>query len=133
MSLDGPIEVYGTSLVTSTNVHPFLIHYQTVDPPTTLDFSSIRWYLIRIVVLCLDSDPKLVPFSSKPPGTQVDGNDERRDPDDFHFWSEKQAKRIALSIKEAFDIEYDPQVILADANVSALANRILVSKQLLLG
>lgn len=56
---------------------------------------------------------------------------EGRDPDDFRFWSERQAKRIAVSIKEAFDVEYDPEVILADANVSTLTNRILVSKQLL--
>ncbi|KAL5478753.1 CHO2 [Sanghuangporus weigelae] len=117
MSLDGPIEIY-------------------VDPPASLDFQSVRWYLMHIVVLCLDSDPSLVPLSSKPPGTPPspslnENENESRDPDDFRFWSEKQAARIALSIKAAFGVEYDPEVILADANVSALTNRILVSKRLL--
>ena len=75
-----------------------------------------------------------MPPSSQPPGTPTPSpEDERygRDPDDFRFWSEKQASRIALSIKAAFGLEYDPEVIIADANVSALTNRILVSKQLL--
>ena len=36
-----------------------------------------------------------------------------------------------MSIKQAFNVEYDPEVIMADANVSALTNRILVSKELL--
>lgn len=115
MSLDGPVEIY-------------------VDPPASLDFQSVRWYLIHIVTLCLDADPSLVPLSSKPPGTPPPPPGDAmagRDPDDFRFWSEKQAARIARSIKAAFDVEYDPQVVLADANVSALTNRILVSKQLL--
>lgn len=52
------------------------------------------------------------------------------DPDDFSFWSELQAKRICSAIHQAFDVEYAPEVVLADANLSALANRILLSKQL---
>ncbi|EJD05138.1 phosphatidylethanolamine N-methyltransferase [Fomitiporia mediterranea MF3/22] len=112
MSLDGPIEIY-------------------VDPPASLDFQSIRWYLMHIVTLCLDADPSLVPLSSKPPGSPPASPEDHRDPDDFRFWSEKQAARIAKSIQAAFGVEYDPEVILAEANVSALTNRILVSKQLL--
>jgi phosphatidylethanolamine N-methyltransferase len=54
-----------------------------------------------------------------------------RDPDDFRFWEERQAKRICTAIKEAFDVEYAPQVVLADANLSALTNRILLSKEIL--
>ena len=133
MSLDGPIEIYGKQLVLRSRhlFAEFVSFFITVDPPATLDFQSIRWYLIHIVTLCLDSDPSLVPLSSKPPGTPKSDDTEGRDPDDFRFWSERQAKRIAVSIKEAFDVEYDPEVILADANVSTLTNRILVSKQLL--
>lgn len=89
---------------------------------------------MHIVTLCLDADPSLVPLSSKPPGTPPPPPDDERagrDPDDFRFWSEKQAARIARSIQAAFGVEYDPEVILADANVSALSNRILVSKELL--
>ena len=109
----------------------------SVDPPASLDFQSVRWYLMHIVVLCLDSDPSLVPLSSKPPGTPPspssasENETENRDPDDFRFWTEKQAAWISQSIKAAFGVEYDPEVILADANVSALTNRILVSKRLL--
>ena len=54
-----------------------------------------------------------------------------RDPDDFRFWSEDQAERISKAIREAFAVELNPEVIIADANLSALANRILVSRNLL--
>jgi phosphatidylethanolamine N-methyltransferase len=103
----------------------------TVDPPQSLDFQSVRWYLIHIVTLCLDSDSNLIPLSSKPPGSTTPTDLEGRDPDDFRFWSERQAKRISMSIKQAFNVEYDPEVVMADANVSALTKRVLVSKELL--
>lgn len=57
-------------------------------------------------------------------------DDENRN-DDFSFWSEQQAKRISTSIKQIFDVEYAPEVIVADANLMALAKRILVSKEML--
>lgn len=60
----------------------------------------------------------------------LDANEDR-DPDDFSFWSERQAKRICGAIKQTFDVEYAPEVVVADANLSALANRILVSKEIL--
>ncbi|TDL26839.1 phosphatidylethanolamine N-methyltransferase [Rickenella mellea] len=112
MSLDGPIEIY-------------------VDPPSELNFQSVRWYLMKIVTLCLDSDPSLIPLSSKPHGIATPAESDGQDPDDFRFWSERQAKRIAVSIEQAFDVEYAPEVIMADANISALTKRILVSKELL--
>lgn len=55
------------------------------------------------------------------------------DPDDFTFWEEKQAKRICLAIKQVFGVEYAPEVVVADANLTALANRILLSKEILTG
>ncbi|QRW02367.1 methylene-fatty-acyl-phospholipid synthase [Ceratobasidium sp. AG-Ba] len=115
MSIAGPIDIY-------------------VDKPATLDFDSVRHSLIRIVTLCLDSDPSLVPQSS---GIELvttsDATPKPRsaDPDDFRFWSERQAKRIASAILAAFGVEYAPEVIVADANVAALANRILNSLELL--
>lgn len=57
--------------------------------------------------------------------------DQERDPDDFSFWSERQAKRICAAVKQIFDVEYAPEVVVADANLTALANRILVSKEIL--
>ncbi|KIK66289.1 hypothetical protein GYMLUDRAFT_157632 [Collybiopsis luxurians FD-317 M1] len=136
MSLDGPIEIY-------------------VDTPTELNFASVRKSLMRIVPLCLDSDPSLVPLACKSEdpyvaehtsGFQSSGRGEGErdrygedrthnpgpdpDPDDFSFWSEHQAKRICSAIKQTFGVEYAPEVVVADANLSALANRILLSKQM---
>ncbi|KAH0580012.1 phosphatidylethanolamine N-methyltransferase [Termitomyces sp. 'cryptogamus'] len=142
MSMDGPLEIF-------------------VDKPTELNFESVRETLMHVVPLCLDSDPSLVPLSCKaletsntlettsrkPDGTtstnisngnsggddgtaQID-EDTDRDPDDFSFWSEKQAKRICSAIQQLFDVEYVPEVVVADANLSALANRILLSKDIL--
>ncbi|OAX36929.1 hypothetical protein K503DRAFT_268559 [Rhizopogon vinicolor AM-OR11-026] len=115
LSLDGPFEVY-------------------VSKPTALDFTSVRECLAHIVPLCLDSDPYLMPLScggtQEPADTDADGSD-ARDVDDFSFWSERQAKRICSAIEQAFGVEYAPEVVMADANLTALANRILVSKQML--
>lgn len=63
-------------------------------------------------------------------GGTVD-DDPDKDPDDFSFWSEKQAKRICDAVQQLFDVEYVPEVVVADANLSALANRILLSKEIL--
>ncbi|OCH92552.1 phosphatidylethanolamine N-methyltransferase [Obba rivulosa] len=112
MSLDGPFEVY-------------------VDKPTSLDFAGIRACLMHIVPLCLDSDPSLIPLSCQERDEGAPAPEDGRDPDDFRFWSERQAKRISKAVKQAFGVELTPEVIVADANLSALANRILVSKELL--
>lgn len=126
-----------------------------VETPAELNFSAVRQTLMRIVPLCLDSDPSLIPLSCKddktptleqgpsisrveldPPeraadfDSQSDMEERGPDPDDFSFWSELQAKRICSAIKEAFGVEYAPEVVLGDANLSALANRILLSKQM---
>ena len=106
-----------------------LVHAPIVDKPSALDFDSVRQSLMHIVPLCLDSDPSLIPQSCK--ADDVVGLSDGRDPDDFRFWSERQAKRISLAIEQAFGVELTPAVVLADANVGALANRILVSKELL--
>ena len=107
---------------------------------------SVRKSLMRIVPLCLDSDPSLIPLSCKiektasrddnveptlVPDTAPDETDDEHRNDDFSFWSEQQAKRISTAIKQIFDVEYAPEVIVADANLMALAKRILVSKEIL--
>lgn len=51
--------------------------------------------------------------------------------DDFRFWSERQAKRISYAISQVLRIDFAPEVIVADANVTALTRRILASKELL--
>ncbi len=91
---------------------------------------------MQIVPLCLDSDPSLIPLSCKThptSGTELSLSSEyqgARDPDDFSFWSERQAKRISAVIKQTFDEEYAPEVIVADANLTTLAHRILLSKEI---
>ena len=82
--------------------------------------------------LCLDSDPSLIPLSCQTTADDKIGLDDYddRDPDDFRFWSERQARRIALAVEQAFGVELTPEVIIADANLSALTNRILVAKEL---
>ncbi|KAH9068057.1 phosphatidylethanolamine N-methyltransferase [Lactarius deliciosus] len=84
LALDGPIEIY-------------------VDRPEKVDFDSVRAALAHVVPLCLDGDPSLIP-SSTIAGTSDDGGD----PDDFRFWSGRQAWRIARSVREMFGVEYAP-------------------------
>lgn len=91
----------------------------------------MRACLLRIVSLCLDGDASLVPLAAQEDQPVTNEEENTRDPDDFRFWSERQARRIAGTVREAFGVEYAPEVVMADANVSALANRILVSKELL--
>lgn len=103
-----------------------------VDQPTSTDFKSVRESLLKMIVLCLDSDPSLVPMSTSDIASTATGSGESaRDPDDFSFWSPRQAKRISTAIKEAFGVEYAPEVVIGDANVSALANRVVASLQIL--
>ncbi|KAH9001866.1 phosphatidylethanolamine N-methyltransferase [Lactarius hatsudake] len=108
LALDGPIEIY-------------------VDRPEKVDFDSVRAALAHVVPLCLDGDPSLIP-SSTIAGTSDDGGD----PDDFRFWSGRQAWRIARSVREMFGVEYAPDVVMADANLSALAQRIIASRQIIM-
>ncbi|TFK29182.1 phosphatidylethanolamine N-methyltransferase [Coprinopsis marcescibilis] len=126
MSLDGPLEIY-------------------VDKPSEFTFEAVRGTLMRVVPLCLDSDPSLIPASCKEESTAsqgqasaVDPTDtsesddvEERDSDDFTFWSERQAKRISAAVNQIFGVAYAPEVIVADANLTTLANRILASTELL--
>lgn len=109
------------------------MHTCTVEKPKSMQFDDVKKTLSRVVPLCLDSDPSLIPDSCKVDAA-ADPNtseDDQRDPDDFRFWSEKQAKRISLAFKQSFGVELTPEVIIADANLSTLANRILVARQLL--
>jgi phosphatidylethanolamine N-methyltransferase len=71
-----------------------------------------------------------MPLSSLPAITEAPDSNENQNPDDFRFWSEGQAKRIAEGIKQAFDVDCAPEVILADANVTLLTNLILAAREL---
>ncbi|KAG5645124.1 phosphatidylethanolamine N-methyltransferase [Asterophora parasitica] len=78
-----------------------------------------------------DADPGADGDITKGADDDPEADDLERDPDDFSFWSEKQAKRICAAIQQVFDVEYAPDVVVADANLTALANRIMLSKEIL--
>ncbi len=128
MSLVGPIEIYGMSVVAI--VIWYLMDPLTVEKPSTIDFASVRSSLAHIVTLCLDSDPSLIPTSCKAADSTTEEGEDARDPEDFRFWSEDQAERISKAIQQAFDVELTPEVVIADANLSALTNRVLVARSL---
>ena len=107
-----------------------------VDRPQAVDFESVRATLAHIVPLCLDGDPSLIPSSTRDGdgnGTGGGGGDVSGDPDDFRFWSERQAVRIARVVRAIFGVEYAPDVVVADANLTALAKRIVASRKLMPG
>lgn len=103
-----------------------------MDRPEKVDFESVRSALAHVVPLCLDGDPSLIPSSTKhkTDGTADDDNNSG-DPDDFRFWSARQAWRIARAVREIFGVEYAPDVVVADANLTALAERIVASRKLM--
>jgi phosphatidylethanolamine N-methyltransferase len=101
-----------------------------VDRPERVDFESVRTALAHVVPLCLDGDPSLIPNSTA--GAE-DGDETGGDPDDFRFWSARQAWRIARAVREMFGVEYAPDVVVADANLTALAERIVASRKLMRG
>ncbi len=63
----------------------------------------------------------------------IEDKDNGGDPDDFRFWSARQAWRIARAVREMFGVEYAPDVVVADANLTALAKRIVASHKLMQG
>ena len=97
-----------------------------------MEFDDVKKTLARVVPLCLDSDPSLIPDSCKDKAYSdaATSEDDHRDPDDFRFWSEDQAVRISKSIQQAFDVELTPELVIAEANLSALTNRVLVAREL---
>ena len=53
------------------------------------------------------------------------------DEDDFNVMDKREAQRVATVIREAFSVEFEPDVIIADASVSKLAARIRAAHKLL--
>ncbi len=105
-----------------------------MNHPEKVDFESVHSALAHVVPLCLDGDPSLIPSSTKHQnGTAEDGENNGGDPDDFRFWSARQAWRIARAVREMFGVEYAPDVVVADANLTALAERIVASRKLMQG
>jgi phosphatidylethanolamine N-methyltransferase len=130
LSLDGPIEIYGMFVFCMVISCANRLSMFPVDRPEKVDFESVRTALAHVVPLCLDGDPSLIPNSTA--GSE-DGDETGGDPDDFRFWSARQAWRIARAVREMFGVEYAPDVVVADANLTALAERIVASRKLMRG
>ena len=91
------------------------------DTPMPLNHSPIDIPALDATTL----DPN-IPKSSKEDRDKGEIEiDDGRDPDDFIVMDEKQAKRIVSMCQAAFDVELTVDVVVADANVSALAKRVL--------
>jgi phosphatidylethanolamine N-methyltransferase len=126
-----------------------------VNKPIDGSYSSTRSTVLNIVCLSLDSDTTLEPKSARQlPHFSAQGNYQRGDipsdktpsandhghgtieeiedeeDDDFIIMSEKQAKRIVSLIQAAFEVDISMDVVVADANVGALARRILGARSL---
>ncbi|KAJ7161076.1 phosphatidylethanolamine N-methyltransferase [Mycena filopes] len=71
--------------------------------------------LMRVVPLCLDSDPSLVPLSCRIPGTPQTAR-----PTTDTGSDSRQARRICSAIKQTFDVEFAPDVVVADAKSEIL-------------
>lgn len=74
-----------------------------------------------------------VPPGSPPQNQDPLLDDTLQDPDDFVVMDEEQAKRITKLVEWAFDVELNPDVVIADANVGALARRVLGARNLIDG
>lgn len=137
LALEGPIEIAGAFMSSLLRFVCQLYINVPVDRPEKVDFESVRATLAHVVPLCLDGDPSLIPGSTACArdgnGVGVDSASEGGDPDDFRFWSERQAVRIARVVRAIFGVEYAPDVVVADANLTALAKRIVASRKLMQG
>ncbi|GJE88973.1 phosphatidylethanolamine N-methyltransferase [Phanerochaete sordida] len=147
MGLAGPIEIYVDKPATATfpAVRASLAHIVTLalDADPSLVPVSCKELAAAAATPAASpapvegvpdagTDGKPSPATGEGGGTPAE-EDGIRDPDDFRFWSENQAVRISKAIKEAFGVELTPEVIIADANLGALANRILVARDLFEG
>lgn len=82
------------------------------DPPTQTKSDS-------------ESDDQADPTSHDPPSPPPEG-----DPDDFVIMDEQQARRIVSLCQQIFGVDLSVDVVVADANVGTLAQRIVGARSL---
>lgn len=68
-----------------------------------------------------------------PPPEALTGEAHLQDPDDFVIMDEAQVKHIQQMLEWTYGVELSPDVVIADANVGALAKRILGTRNLIDG
>lgn len=76
-----------------------------------------------------EQTPTSEPISSHP-DSPPDGDGLSDDPDDFVIMTEKQAQRIVNLCEMSFGVEISKDVVVAEANVGALARRVLGARSL---
>ena len=114
-----------------------------MNQPEDLDSEPVvRHSLLGIVRVSLDSNPTLLPRSAVPDNRDDTPSAARlpdlpetsdSEVDDFTIMSEKQAKRISSLVKLTFGVDISVDVVIADANVGALARRITGARSLIMG
>lgn len=97
---------------------PFDIYADAPHDP--LSFSETYASLSKIVRFALADTPE-----------ELASSVHSEDPDDLTFWSHTQVEHIANGVRDAFHVEFSPEVIMADANTAQLARNIVVARQLM--
>lgn len=111
----------------------------TVDKPVNpVNYASVYSTLLPLVTRCLDSDPQLVPETAWPllkeqpdESTKAEIHAKRTDEHDFVLYTNEQAERIAMVVKESCGIELTSDVIVAEANLAKLTRSVVESLKLL--
>lgn len=82
-----------------------------------------------LAVLAKFDPSKAVPDGAR--GSREGDDSLEEDPDDFVLMDRDQAKHVAEAISTAFDVELHGEVVVADANVAKLTDRIRATRELL--
>lgn len=64
-------------------------------------------------------------------GRGADAEYRSEDPDDLVIWNLGEVQKLCAGIRCAFQVDFSPQVVMADANVSSLARHIVEARRLL--
>lgn len=98
--------------------------------------------LSRLVTFSLGLDPELAPRNApalalisrvhpRQPETAKSAASDALEPDDFTLMDRDQAKHIAYVMSEAFDVELNGEVVVADANITKLTERVRATREVL--
>ncbi|PWN52329.1 hypothetical protein IE53DRAFT_367294 [Violaceomyces palustris] len=113
-------------------------------PQDSNSFEETYTSLTKIIRYALSENPQPstihqainVPSSSESStssNSSVSGKSpaEDGDPDDFTIWNVDQARKISSAIRQAFDVDFSQEVIVAEANVRRLARDVVQARRLL--
>ena len=107
---------------------PIELYVATPADPSSLDETSAA---LRKIVAHSQPPASVARLSISSPSDAALPADADADADDFTIWDQAQAKRIADAIRFAFDLDFSPEVIVAEANVRKLARDIVHGRELL--